>query len=135
VLFCEKSDRVGSTNNDAKRYLEAVIGAAPDQRRDIYLETGYPAPWLSGESPGRYDRRPTLRSSTFDERLLGANFELVRPPIGEFMALGGMMIGRDDITSRGFFWPEARAGAGMRAASRSRACRVELASLLGWFCW
>jgi hypothetical protein len=44
VLFCEKSDRVGSTNNDAKRYLEAVIGAAPDQRRDIYLETGYPAP-------------------------------------------------------------------------------------------
>src|SRR5262249_19196723 len=33
----------------------------------------------------------------FDGRLLGADFELVRPPIGEFMALGGMMIGRDDI--------------------------------------
>src|SRR5262249_60598299 len=33
----------------------------------------------------------------FDGRLLGADFELLRPPIGEFMALGGMMIGRDDI--------------------------------------
>jgi succinate dehydrogenase/fumarate reductase flavoprotein subunit len=33
----------------------------------------------------------------FDGRLLGADFDLVRPPIGEFMALGGMMIGRDDI--------------------------------------
>ena len=26
-----------------------------------------------------------------------ADFALVRPPIGEFMALGGMMVGRDDI--------------------------------------
>ena len=33
----------------------------------------------------------------FDGRLLGADFDLVRPPLGEFMALGGMMIGRDDI--------------------------------------
>jgi succinate dehydrogenase/fumarate reductase flavoprotein subunit len=33
----------------------------------------------------------------FDGRLLGADFALLRPPIGEFMALGGMMIGRDDI--------------------------------------
>src|SRR5215831_12351870 len=64
VLLCEKSDRVGGTTAtsagtiwvpgtrqsreagftdniaDAKRYLDAVIGAAPDKRRDIYLETG-----------------------------------------------------------------------------------------------
>src|SRR5262245_11041416 len=64
VLLCEKSDRVGGTTAtsagtiwvpgtrqsreagftdnvaDAKRYLEAVIGAAPDKRRDAYLETG-----------------------------------------------------------------------------------------------
>src|SRR5262249_26281830 len=38
-----------------------------------------------------------LASLPFDGRLLGADFELVRPPIGELMALGGMMIGRDDI--------------------------------------
>src|SRR4029079_2768188 len=60
VLLCEKSDRVGGTTAtaggtnlvhgprqsreagftdkvaDAKRYLEAVIGAAPDKRRDAY---------------------------------------------------------------------------------------------------
>src|SRR5262249_53266530 len=64
VLLCEKSDRVGGTSAtsagtiwvpgtaqsreagftdnlaDAKRYLEAVIGVAPDKRRDIYFETG-----------------------------------------------------------------------------------------------
>src|SRR5262245_65913492 len=64
VMLCEKSDRVGGTTatsagtiwvpgirqsrkagftdnvTDAKRYLEAVIGAAPDKRRDTYLETG-----------------------------------------------------------------------------------------------
>src|SRR5262249_7028576 len=64
VLLCEKSDRVGGTTAtsagtiwvpgtrqsreagftdnvaDAKGYLEAVIGAATDKRRDTYLETG-----------------------------------------------------------------------------------------------
>src|SRR6266702_4749380 len=64
VLLCEKSDRVGGTTatsagtvwvpgtrqsgkagftdnvTDAKRYLETVIGAAPDKRRDTFLETG-----------------------------------------------------------------------------------------------
>src|ERR1700745_3858547 len=64
VLLCEKSDRVGGTTAtsagtiwvpgtrqsreagftdnvaDAKRYLDAVVGAAPDKRRDIYLATG-----------------------------------------------------------------------------------------------
>src|SRR5215472_15114188 len=64
VLLCEKSDRVGGTTAtsagtiwvpgtqqsreagftdhvaDAERYLDAVIGAAPDKRRDTYLQTG-----------------------------------------------------------------------------------------------
>src|SRR5262244_4613137 len=64
VLLCEKSDRVGGTTAtsagtiwvpgtrqsreagftdnvaDAKRYLEAVIVAATQERRDAYLETG-----------------------------------------------------------------------------------------------
>src|SRR5262249_59247979 len=64
VLLCEKSDRVGGTTATsagtiwvpgtrqsreagftdnvaaAKGYLEAVIGAATDKRRDTYLETG-----------------------------------------------------------------------------------------------
>src|SRR6185436_19793701 len=33
----------------------------------------------------------------FDGRLLGADFDRVRPPIAPFMVLGGMMVGKDDI--------------------------------------
>src|SRR6516162_9836894 len=64
VLLCEKSDRVGGTTAtsagtiwvpgtrqsreagfkdtivDARRYLDAVIGAAPDARREAYFATG-----------------------------------------------------------------------------------------------
>src|SRR5262245_43393987 len=139
VLLCEKSDRVGGTSataagtiwvpgtrqsreagftdnvSDAKRYLDAVIGAAPDKRRDVYLETGpQVVDYLDRRSDVKfapYARHPDylanrpgatiggrpLAPLPFDGRLLGADFELVRPPIGEFMALGGMMIGRDDI--------------------------------------
>ncbi|TMJ44723.1 MAG: FAD-dependent oxidoreductase, partial [Alphaproteobacteria bacterium] len=138
MLLCEKSDRVGGTSAtsagtvwvpgtrqsrkagftdnvaDAKRYLEAVI-AAPDKRRDTYLETGpQVVDYLDQRSEVKftaYTRHPdylanrpgatiggrALAALPFDGRLLGADFELVRPPIGEFMALGGMMIGRDDI--------------------------------------
>jgi glycine/D-amino acid oxidase-like deaminating enzyme len=139
VLLCEKSDRVGGTTAtsagtiwvpgtrqsreagftddvaDAKRYLDAVIGAAPDKRRDTYLQTGpRVVAYLDRRSEVKftpYTRHPDylanrpgatiggrpLAPLPFDGRLLGADFELVRPPIGEFMALGGMMIGRDDI--------------------------------------
>jgi succinate dehydrogenase/fumarate reductase flavoprotein subunit len=139
VLLCEKSDCVGGTTAtsagtiwvpgtrqsreagftddviDAKRYLDAVIGAAPDERRDVYLETGpQVVDYLDRRSEVKftpYTRHPDylanrlgatiggrpLAPLPFDGRLLGADFELVRPPIGEFMALGGMMIGRDDI--------------------------------------
>lgn len=139
VLLCEKSERVGGTTAtsagtiwvpgtrqsreagftddvaDAKRYLDAVIGAAPDKRRDTYLQTGpQVVDYLDRRSEVKftpYTRHPDylanrpgatisgrpLAPLPFDGRLLGADFELVRPPIGEFMALGGMMIGRDDI--------------------------------------
>src|SRR5262250_227408 len=129
VLLCEKSDRVGGTTAtsagtiwvpgtrqsreagftdnvaDAKRYLEAVIGAAPDKRRVDYLDrrsevkfapyTRHPD-YLANRPGATIGGRP-LAPLPFDGRLLNADFELVRPPIGEFMALGGMMIGRDDI--------------------------------------
>ena len=139
VLLCEKSDRVGGTTAtsagtiwvpgtrqsreagftdnvaDAKRYLDAVIGAALDKRRDTYLQTGpHVVDYLDRRSEVKftpYARHPDylanrpgatiggrpLAPLPFDGRLLGADFALVRPPIGEFMALRGMMIGRDDI--------------------------------------
>ena len=139
VLLCEKSDRVGGTTAtsagtiwvpgtrqsreagftdnvaDARRYLDAVIGAAPDKRRDTYLETGPRVvdyldlrsevkftpyarhPDYLANRPGATIGGRPLAPLPFDGRLLGADFALVRPPIGEFMALGGMMIGRADI--------------------------------------
>lgn len=139
VLLCEKSDRVGGTTAtsagtiwvpgtrqsreagftddviEAKRYLDAVIGAAPDERREVYLATGpHVVDYLDRRSEVKftpYIRHPDylanragatvggrpLAPLPFDGRRLGPDFELVRPPIGEFMALGGMMIGRDDI--------------------------------------
>jgi succinate dehydrogenase/fumarate reductase flavoprotein subunit len=139
VLLCEKSDRVGGTTAtsagtiwvpgtrqgreagfkdtivDARRYLDAVIGAAPDARREAYFATGPEVvDYLSQRSEVKfttYARHPdylanrpgaaiggrALAPLPFDGRLLNADFALVRPPIGEFMALGGMIIGRDDI--------------------------------------
>jgi succinate dehydrogenase/fumarate reductase flavoprotein subunit len=99
----------------ARRFLDAVIGQDDDGRREAYLATGPEAvDYLARHSEVKfslYARHPDYLSNRpgstlagralaplpFDGRLLGADFALVRPPIGEFMALGGMMIGRDDI--------------------------------------
>jgi succinate dehydrogenase/fumarate reductase flavoprotein subunit len=100
---------------EARQYLDSVIGTAVDDRREAYLTTG-PAvvDYLARRSDVKfapYARHPDYRADCpgatvggrplaplpFDGRLLGADFALVRPPIAEFMALGGMMIGRDDV--------------------------------------
>lgn len=139
VLLCEKSSQVGGTTAtsagtiwvagtkqareagfaddipQARRYLDSIIGAATDDRREAYLTTGPElVEYLARNSevkfslytkhPDYLSNRPgttlagrALAPVPFDGRLLGADFALLRPPIGEFMALGGMMIGRDDI--------------------------------------
>jgi len=139
VLLCEKSAQVGGTTatsagtiwvpgtrqsrdagftdtiDDARRYLEAVIGPAPDDRRETYLKTAPEAvdylnrrsevkftpyarhPDYLANRPGATAAGRPLAPLPFDGRLLGRDFALVRPPIGELMALGGMMVGRDDI--------------------------------------
>jgi choline dehydrogenase-like flavoprotein len=43
------------------------------------------------------DARPGDRGAPFDGRKLGSLFALLRPPIPEFTALGGMMVDRNDI--------------------------------------
>ncbi len=100
---------------EARRYLDSIIGEATDGRREAYLTTGPElVDYLARHSEVQfslYDKHPDYLSNRpgttlagralaplpFDGRLLGADFALLRPPIGEFMALGGMMIGRDDI--------------------------------------
>jgi succinate dehydrogenase/fumarate reductase flavoprotein subunit len=139
VLLCEKSAQLGGTTAtsagtvwvpgtrqsraagfthgiaEARDYLDAVIGKAPDNRREVYLEAApHVVDYLDRRSDVKftpYARHPDylanrpgattggrpLAPLPFDGRLLGADFHLIRPPIAEFMALGGMMIGRDDI--------------------------------------
>jgi succinate dehydrogenase/fumarate reductase flavoprotein subunit len=157
VLLCEKSAQVGGTSatsagtiwvpgtrqsreagiahgiTEAGQYLDAVIGQAPDNRREVYLQTGPDvvdyldrhsevkfAPYL--RHPDYLPNRPgatvggrPLAPLPFDGRLLGGDFELLRPPIREFMALQGMMIGRDDIEPLAH--PLASPGALVAAAS------------------
>ena len=106
---------LADSDEAVRRYLDAVIGPALDVRREAYLTTG-PAvvdylenhsevrftPYLKhpdylANRPGATIAGRPLMPVPFDGRLLGKDFELLRAPIGEFMALGGMMIGRDDI--------------------------------------
>jgi succinate dehydrogenase/fumarate reductase flavoprotein subunit len=139
VLLCEKSPQVGGTTassmgtiwvpgsrparelgftddiDNARRYLDAVIGPAGDDRREAFLQT---APrvvdYLARNSEVKfsaYAKHPDylvnlpgatlggrpLAPLPFDGRLLGRDFELIRPPVGEHLVAGGMMVGRDDI--------------------------------------
>ncbi len=99
----------------AAQYMDGLIGQ-PDSRglREAYLST---APdvidYLRAKSAVHFapcGKHPDYRDmagaavtgralapETFDGRLLGADFERVRPPIPEFMVLGGMMAGKADI--------------------------------------
>jgi succinate dehydrogenase/fumarate reductase flavoprotein subunit len=49
------------------------------------------------ELPGAAEAGRGLVAKEFDGRLLGGDFARVRPPIEEFMLLGGMMVGKTDI--------------------------------------
>jgi succinate dehydrogenase/fumarate reductase flavoprotein subunit len=99
----------------ARIYLDKLIGA-PDSSgvRTAYLATGPDmVDYLraksdvhfnpSGKHPDYQDMDGaavygrTLYPTMFDGRLLGADFARVRPPIPEFLVLGGMMAGKDDL--------------------------------------
>lgn len=103
------------TPDDAARYMDALVGA-PDATglRTAYLATGpQVVDYLrdksdvhfvpSGKHPDYRDMDGAavsgraLAPAMFDGRLLGKDFERVRPPIPEFLVLGGMMAGKDDI--------------------------------------
>jgi succinate dehydrogenase/fumarate reductase flavoprotein subunit len=103
------------TAEAAAHYMDQLIGR-PDTTglRATYLATG---PEMldyiqqktdvqfvpSGKHPDYHDMPGAavfgraLAPATFDGRLLGADFRRVRPPIPEFMVLGGMMASKDDI--------------------------------------
>jgi succinate dehydrogenase/fumarate reductase flavoprotein subunit len=100
----------------AEAYLDALIGSAVNRRlRTAFLETGPIAiDYLEDNTDVKFSpcgRHPDYRSNmkgaavagraiipqAFDGRLLGSDFARVRPPIREYMVLGGMMVGKADI--------------------------------------
>jgi FAD binding domain len=102
--------------DNAAKFLDNAVGARSQRTlRDALLANGAAAvKTIEDHSQVKYRIRPfhpdylsELEGSTlcgraleplpFDGRLLGEDFDLVRPPIPEFMVLKGMMVDRDDI--------------------------------------
>ena len=100
----------------AQEYLDALVGNASGRElRTAFLQTGPGAiDYLERNTDVKFlpcGRHPDYRSNMkgaavsgraiipqpFDGRLLGADFARLRPPIGEYMLFGGMMIGKADI--------------------------------------
>ncbi len=102
---------------DAERYLDALItGRSHRDLRTAFLQTGPKAiDYLNAKTEVQFvpcGKHPDYRSNMpgaaiagraivpkpFDGRLLGADFNRIRPPIPEFMLFGGMMVGKEDIS-------------------------------------
>lgn len=111
----------------AARYLEALSGLDDERdRRRAFLQTGDEAvAWLeahtqvaftsSGVHPdylvrvGAADAGRALSPAPFDGRQLGKpDFRRIRPPIPEFLVLGGMMVGKADVQSLVGRWSSAK---------------------------
>jgi succinate dehydrogenase/fumarate reductase flavoprotein subunit len=106
----------GDSRQAAGRYLDHLIDQPEHGRaaRESFLAHGPDVlTWLAqhtdvkflpcGDYPDYLDedgaatRGRTVIPEPFDGRLLGDQFHRVRPPITEFMVLGGMMVGKADI--------------------------------------
>lgn len=99
----------------ARLYLEELVGTGEGRAlREAYLATAPAAvDYLAANSavafvpagrhpdyrelPGAAEAGRGLVAKEFDGRLLGGDFARVRPPIEEFMLLGGMMVSKSDI--------------------------------------
>ncbi|WP_024520462.1 FAD-dependent oxidoreductase [Bradyrhizobium sp. Tv2a-2] len=106
---------VADTIEAAKSYLAGVLREpAFDDRLSAYLASGpavldyleqrtsvvFAPPPVHPDYrnlPGAAKGGRALAAVPFDGRLLGPDFDRVRPPRREFMVLGGMMVGKTDI--------------------------------------
>jgi len=106
----------GDSVEAARQYLDSLIERPEEGReiRDAFLAHGPDAiDWYEQHSelrfvpcgyypdytdlPGAGETGRAMIPLPFDGRLLGSDFRRVRPPIPEFMVLGGMMVGKPDI--------------------------------------
>lgn len=124
----------GDTVQAAARYLEALVG--PDDARGLrqaFLESAAPAldylqsrggvafasaglhPDYLPSLPGAATSGRAVGPLPFDGRLLGKDFDRIRPPLPHFMLLGGMMVGKADIQALLRRW---RTWSGFRHSAR-----------------
>ena len=112
-----QSSGVPDSVEQARTYLAAILGEdADDDRLDAYLATApsvldyleqrssvaFIAPPVHPDYhalPGAAVGGRALGVLAFDGRQLGKDFARVRPPRREFLVLGGMMVGKNDIPS------------------------------------
>jgi len=105
----------GDSVEQGRRYLDALLGADdPRGLRKAYLDSAGPAiDYLERHSqvvfgtsgkhpdyldlPGAAVAGRALSPLEFDGRLLGADFVRIRPPMPEFLLLGGMMANKADV--------------------------------------
>jgi glycine/D-amino acid oxidase-like deaminating enzyme len=111
-----KSVNPSDTLDAAKQFLDAAVGSRSSKTmRDAFVDAAAKAvdcmqahselqyqvrafhPDYMSEIAGAVTSGRAIEPKSFDGRLLGKAFKLIRPPIPEFLVLGGMMVDRDDI--------------------------------------
>ena len=82
-----------------RRFLEMGPKAAAvlEQSADVHLRAFELHPDYQSELQGATLCGRVLEALPFDGRQLGAEINMIRPPIAEFTVLGGMMVDRTDI--------------------------------------
>ena len=105
------------TLDEARRYMIGEIGDLDIDKREAFFEAvpkaldflknhsplqltmNHPYPDYHSEEEGAAISGRALTPIQYDGRRLGAFFKHIRPPIREYMILGGMMVGRSEIPS------------------------------------
>ena len=100
-----------------RRFLEMGPRAASrlEQSSDVHLRAFALHPDYQSDLPGAVLCGRVLEALPFDGRQLGADIDMIRPPIAEFTVLGGMMVDRTDI---GHLLRMTKSWASLRHAAR-----------------
>lgn len=110
-----KEAGIDDTIENARTYLRHELGNYyREDLAEAFLESAGPAiddiedgtsvafdliasPDYHPDSPGGVDKGRSIMARRYDGNRLGADFELVRPPMDRLMVCGGMMVGPDEI--------------------------------------
>lgn len=102
---------IGAQDGELREaFFQGVSGALAflEQHSAVRLKANNPYPDYHSDRPGAALAGRALTPLPFDGRRLGRYFHYVRPPIPEYMVLGGMMVGRDEIPAMTRPWHSAK---------------------------